>query len=95
LPPGVADALRAKLVEWLVRAYADFAKNQAQQFTKASEDPADGVTLRFVIEHPQGLNELCQALLGTAPASAQLGGILANASPAVVRVEVLPGHRCV
>ncbi|MGC4093007.1 MAG: hypothetical protein QM756_34995 [Polyangiaceae bacterium] len=93
LPPPVANAVVSKLLEWLSHGYADFVKNQSAQFLKAVEDPADGVTLRFVIEHPAGLAQLVPALLAKGAPAASLTGLFANASRPNVRCEVLPGHR--
>ena len=41
--------------EWLVHGFSEFIKTQSPKFHAATEDPADGVTLRFTIEHPEGL----------------------------------------
>ena len=49
--------------EWLVHGFSEFIKTQSQKFLTATEDPADGVTLRFTIENPQGFKELGQALV--------------------------------
>ena len=51
LPQSVRQAFMAKLHEWLVRAFTEFAKSQSQRFLAASEDTADGVTLRFIVDH--------------------------------------------
>lgn len=94
LPLAVRQAFMARLHEWLVRGFADFAKTQAQRFLAATEDAADGVTLRFVVEHPQGLKDFVQALVERgAPASAVAATIAGAAAP-TVRVDVFPGHRC-
>jgi hypothetical protein len=84
----------AKLHEWLVRGFADFAKTQAQRFLAATADAADGVTLRFVVEHPQGLKDFVRGLVERgAPASA-VAATISGAAPPTVRVDVFPGHRC-
>jgi hypothetical protein len=94
LPQAVRQAFMARLHEWLVRGFADFAKTQSARFLGATEDAADGVTLRFIVEHPQGMKEFVQALVERgAPASAAAATI-AGAEPATVRVDVYPGHRC-
>jgi len=94
LPQSVRQAFMAKLNEWLLRAFAKFAKTQAQRFLAATEDAADGATLRFTVEQPQGLKEFVQAMVERgAPASA-VAATIANAGPATVRVDVFPGHRC-
>jgi hypothetical protein len=88
----VPPAFVRKLQEWLVHAFAGFAKTQAAKFLAASEDPADGVTLRFTIEHPPGLKEIASAI-GGSPAVATRGAVTAGNSPTVL-VDVFPGHRC-
>jgi hypothetical protein len=92
LPLPLRQAVTNKLLEWLTLAYAEFVKTQSAQFLKAAEDPADGVTLRFTIDHPPGLAELSQAVTGKPPAATTLGALL-NASAPSVRVEVRPGHQ--
>jgi hypothetical protein len=79
--------------EWLLHGFTDFIKTQTQKFIAAAEDPADGVTLRFTIEHPQGLKELCLALVDKAPA-AKVEAAVNQGSRPMVRVEVFPGHNC-
>jgi hypothetical protein len=94
VPTTARQAFQAKLHEWLVRGFTDFLRAQAPRLVAATEDAADGVTLRFTIEHPQGLKELLQALVDRgAPADAVVGAIT-RAEPPTVRVEVFPGHRC-
>ena len=94
LPGIVPREFAARLQEWLVQGFAEFIKTQSQKFFAAAEDPADGVTLRFTIEHPQGLKELGQALVGKSPAVSKAAETIGNGSPANIRVEVFPGHHC-
>jgi hypothetical protein len=94
LPQAVRQAFMGRLHEWLVRAFADFAKTQSQRFLAASDDAADGVTLRFIIEHPQGLKEFMAALVERGAPAGAAAAAIAGADPATVRVDVFPGHRC-
>ena len=94
LPQSVRQAFMAKLQEWLVRGFADFAKTQAPRFLAATEDAADGVTLRFTVEHPQGLKEFLQALTERGASPNAVAGAIAKGEPPTVRVDVFPGHRC-
>ena len=89
MPP----AFVAKLQEWLTAAFADFVKNNAAKLLAASEDPADGVTLVFTIEHPAGLKELAQALAQKGAATANIAGVIASAAAPTVRVDVVPGQK--
>ena len=90
LPTVIPQVFITKMQEWLMHGFAEFMKTHAQQFLAATEDPADGVTLRFTIEHPQGLKELCQALMEKGPSGSKVAEIIANGSRPNVRVEVSP-----
>jgi hypothetical protein len=90
LPTVIPQVFITKMREWLVHSFAEFMKTQAKQFLAATEDPADGVTLRFTIEHPQGLKELCQALVEKGPSGSKVAEIIGNGSQPNVRVEVSP-----
>lgn len=97
LPQSVRQAFKSKLHEALVRGFATFAKTQAARFLTATEDAADGVTLRFTVEHPQGMKEFLQALAApgqAAAAASAMAGAAGNAGAPNVRVDVFPGRRC-
>lgn len=89
VPASLRQAFAAQLQQALVTAFAGFAKTQAAAFTTATQNAADGVTLRFVVEHPAGMGELLQALAGRGAA-----GVAAPTAMPKVQVEVFPGHRC-
>jgi hypothetical protein len=93
LPQMIPQLFVAKLHEWLVGGFSEFAKAQSQQFLAAAEDPSDGVTLKLTVEHPPGLRELAQALVEKAPGS-KVAEALTQGSPPKVRTEALPGHKC-
>ena len=94
LPTIVPPAFVTSLQEWLVQAFAEFVKTQSQKFISAAEDPADGVTLEFTIEHPPGLKELGQALAEKGTSSAQIAETVAKGGRPTVRVEAHSGHKC-
>ena len=94
LPGLVPETFIAKMQEWLVHGFSEFIKTQSQKFLAATEAPADGVTLRFTIEHPPGLKELSQALVEKGPAGSTIAETIAKAGQPNVRVEVFPGHKC-
>jgi hypothetical protein len=94
LPRIVPRVFVAKMAEWLLHGFTEFIRNQAQKFIAAAEDPADGVTLRFTFEHPQGLKELIQALAGKGPDASQIASAISQGDKPAVRVEVFPGHKC-
>jgi hypothetical protein len=93
LPGILPPVFITKMQEWLVAAFTEFAKTQAQAFLSASENPADGVTLVFTIQQPPGLKELAQALAGKGPAAGDIASVVAKATPPPVRVEAVPGHK--
>jgi hypothetical protein len=90
IAPATAAAFAARLRGWVVQAYAEALKSQAQQIVAATEDAGDGITLRFTIERPPGLKALCDAALGQG--AAPLPSAFA-AAPAALRVQVTSGQR--
>ena len=94
LPRQVAGAFAVKMQEWLVQGLAEFLRTQAQQFLAATQDPSDGVTLQFTVDHPPGLKEITQAAVEKAPAGSSVAQAIAGGSRPIVRVAVVPGHRC-
>lgn len=94
VPAPARQALMGRLQEWLVLAFADFAKNQSAAIAAAAQDAADGVTLHFTVEQPPGLAELMQALAGNAAAAAGVADVLRGAAAPGVKVQVHAGHRC-
>lgn len=88
LPADVAAALTAKLQECVVRAFAEFAKTQSQQFVTAAEDTADGVTLKFTISGLAGLQQLGKALLPNGSATGLAAAIQGGNTP---NVQVVAG----
>lgn len=89
IPPATAQAYADRLRGWLVHGFGEALKTQVAQIVAATENAADGITLRFVIGQPPGLKAICDAAAGAAAAPLAAGG-----APASVRVEVQPGHRC-
>lgn len=94
LPQSVRQAFMARLHEALVRGFAEFAKTQSARLLSAAGDAEEGVTLRFIVEHPQGMKEFVQALMERGAPASSAAATIAGAGPATVRVDVFPGHRC-
>lgn len=94
LPGIVPQAFISKMQEWLVHGFSEFIKTQSRKFLAATEDPADGVTLRFTIEHPQGLKELGQALVEKGPSGSKVAETIGQGGQPNIRVEIFPGHKC-
>jgi hypothetical protein len=93
LPADAAAALIARLSEALVTSFADFAKTQSQRIVAASEDTADGITIRFIIARPAGLQQLFKALQPNGQPGGVADAILRGTRPDV-RIEVEPGYKC-
>lgn len=92
LPPEAAVALTAKLQESVIGAFAELVKGQAQRFITAAEDPADGVTLKFTIARPAGLQQVGKALLPNGQTAGLMDALRGGNKPDV-RVDVNPGFR--
>jgi hypothetical protein len=93
LPAEVSVALTVKLQEYLVRTFAEFVKGQSQRFMTAAENTADGMTVKFTIAQPAGLQQICKALLPTGQTAGVADAIRGGSNPEV-RVEVDPGYKC-
>ena len=93
LPAAAIAAIVARLSEALVTSFAEFAKTQAQRIVAASDDTADGITIRFTIARAAGLQQLFKALQPNGLAAGLAGAILQGTKPDV-RVEVEPGYKC-
>ena len=92
LPAEVSDALIAKVLECLVSAFAEYVKGQSQRIVTATEDTADGITLKFSIARPSWLQQVCQALLPQGQTAGVVDAIRRGSKPDV-RVEVEPGYK--
>jgi len=90
LPSVVLQQLRGRVTEWVVKGLADHLQRHAQEFIRAAEDTADGVTLVVRLENPPGFRELGDALTGRGVSLATLR--VPEGEP-TVRLSVHPGHR--
>jgi hypothetical protein len=93
LPTIVPQAFIIKMQEWLVAAFSEFAKTQAQKFLEASENPADGVTLVFTIANPPGLKQIGELIGGKGPDASDIAATISKGPQPAVRVEAVPGHK--
>jgi hypothetical protein len=94
LPSIVPDTFIAKVQEWMVAAFSEFAKTQSERFLAAAEQPADGVTLVFTLERPPGLKELGQLFGDKAAVAANVAETIAKGAAPAVRVDALAGFKC-
>ncbi len=93
LPSLIPPVFVSKVREWLLHGFTDFIRTSSQKFLAASEDPSDGVTLAFTIEHPPGLKELGQALLEKTSVARPIAEGIGKGSQPIIRVEALPGRK--
>ena len=93
LPAIVPQIFISKMQEWLTGAFSEFAKTNAAKFLAASENPADGVTLMFTLEHPPGLKEIGQLLAQKGAPATGVADTIAKGTPPSVRVDALPGYK--
>jgi hypothetical protein len=90
LPSVVPEHLKGRVTEWVVKGLADHLQRHAQEFIRAAEDTADGVTLVVRLENPPGFRELGDALKGKGISLATLR--LPEGEP-TVSLSIHPGHR--
>lgn len=64
LPQAVNERLTRHVIDWLGLSLSNYLKQRPQDFVAATEDFADGVTLKVRLNHPPGLATLSTALRG-------------------------------
>ena len=89
LPSLVPQVLLGRLTEWAVKGLSDHLKQRTEDFLKAAEDIADGVTLVITLENPPGFPELRQALKGKGLSLASLK--LSDGAP-TAKIKISPGY---
>jgi len=89
LPSFVPQVLMGRLQEWVLKGLADHLKQRTEEFIKAADDTADGVTLVITLGNPPGFSLLRQALKGKGLSPASLR--MADGAPAVT-ITVAPGY---
>jgi hypothetical protein len=90
LPSLVPQVLRGRITEWIVQALADNLQRHAQEFIRAADDTADGVTIVVTLENPPGFAQLGEALKGKGVSLATLK--LPEVNP-TVRLQIHPGPK--
>jgi hypothetical protein len=88
LPSLVPRVLCGRLDEWLIKGLADYFKPHADEFIKAVENTADGVTMIFTFRNPPGFPRLRDALRGK---SLAIGDLRIEGSPDI-SIRCIPGH---
>jgi len=89
LPSLVPQVLLGHLKEWVLKGLSDHLKQRPEEFIKAAEDTADGVTLLFTVGNPPGFPQLRQALKGKGFSIASLK--MSDGTP-TVKIKITPGY---
>ncbi|MFZ0134390.1 MAG: hypothetical protein WAK95_17770 [Desulfobacterales bacterium] len=90
LPTLVLQVFRGRLTEWLVKGLADHIQKHAQEFIRAADEAADGVTMVITLENPPGFPRLCEALKGK---GISLASLKLPAGDPTVKLRIYPGHK--
>ena len=64
LPQAIASVIAEKIIEWCVRKISEYLRERKQEFIRATESPADGVTILITFANPGLLPVVCRALRG-------------------------------
>jgi hypothetical protein len=89
LPSLVPQILRRRVQEWVLARLADYLRQRSEEFIRAADDTADGVTLVITIGSPPGFPLLRQALAGQ---GVSLAGLRMSGGTPDVRITTVPGH---
>lgn len=89
LPSISRQVLHAKLTEWVVKAMATHLKQRPEEFLKAAEDTADGVTLIITLENPPGFSQLREALKSR---TISLDSLKMEGAPKA-SIKIIPGYQ--
>lgn len=89
LPSFVPQVLMGRLQEWVLKGLADHLKQRTEEFIKAAEDTADGVTLVIILGNPPGFPLIRQALKGKVLSPASLK--MSDGTPEV-KIKITPGY---
>jgi hypothetical protein len=95
LQPGVLSMVHRRVRAWLMRALATWTRTRLQEFVRAANDPATGVTVTVILRGVPGLPLVRNAIHGHLSPEALrslLSGTAFRGSPAV-EVHVAPGLR--
>jgi hypothetical protein len=88
LPQMVREKLSKMLIEWLGQSLSNYLQQKPQDFIAATENPADGVTMKIVFTNPPGFSHLRKILRGE---SVNIQEIQAKGGMPDVNIQVTPG----
>lgn len=64
LPSIVREKLNKRLIEWIGQSLSTYLQEKPQDFIAATENPADGVTIKMTFTNPPGFSSLRKSLRG-------------------------------
>lgn len=89
LPSPVRKLFLGKLTGWVMKGISDHLKQRTEEFIKAAEDTADGVTMVVTLANPPGFPQLRQALKGI---SLSPGSLRIPDGAPTPKIKILPGY---
>jgi hypothetical protein len=89
LPSVVPQLLQARLREWGLKGMAEHLRQKSDEFVRATEDTADGVTVVMTFANPPDFAGLRRALRGQ---GVSLASLRMSGKAPEVNLSVLPGH---
>jgi hypothetical protein len=88
LPQMVQEKLSKMLIEWLGQSLSSYLQQKPQDFIAATENPADGVTMKIIFTNPPGFSYLRKILRGE---SVNIQDMQAKGGMPDVNIQVTPG----
>jgi hypothetical protein len=90
IPGALASVVAEKIIEWSLQKISEYLRERKQEFIKATERPADGVTILITFANPGLLPVVCRSLRGEA---ITLTSALVPRGIPSAKVQVFPGLR--
>jgi hypothetical protein len=88
LPQMLRENLSKMLIKWLGQNLTTYLQQKSQDFIAATENPADGVTLKIVFTNPPGFAHLRKILRGE---SVNIKELQAKGGMLDANIQVVPG----
>jgi hypothetical protein len=88
LPQAVREWFIKNMIEWLGKNLTTYLQQKSPDFITATENPADGVTLKIVFTNPPGLSHLRKILRGE---SVNIQEMQAKGGMPDANIQVIPG----
>jgi hypothetical protein len=88
LPQMVREKLSRMLIEGLGQSLSSYLQQKPQDFIAATENPADGVTIKIIFTNPPGFSHLRKILRGE---SVNIQEMQAKGGMPDVNIQIVPG----